>query len=104
MQDAMWVWCKMQCDARVLENERHNHYMCAKIGQSKFLRQTSIVRFYTRLRKIFFDNTCKISIILRKYRTNYCPISHNCWYLLYIDTSNVNNEQLLTLTRGGELS
>ena len=50
-----------QCDARVLENWRHNHYMCAKIGQSKFLRQTSIVRFYPSLR-IFF------SIILAKFR------------------------------------
>ena len=81
-----------QCDARVLENWRHNHYMCAKIGQSKFLRQTSIIRFYPSLRNFFFDNSCKISIIIRKYRTYYCPISHNCWYLLYIDTSNVNNE------------
>ena len=28
-----------QCDARVLENWQHNHYMCAKIGQSKFHRK-----------------------------------------------------------------
>ena len=38
-----------QCDARVLENWHHNHYMCAKIGQSKFLRQIAIVRFYPSL-------------------------------------------------------
>ena len=50
-----------QCVARVLKNWRHNHYMCAKIGQSKFLRQTSIVRFYPSLRK-------KNSIIRAKFR------------------------------------
>ena len=54
-----------QCDARELENWRHNHYMCAKKGQSKFLGQTSIVRFYPSL--IFFSaNSCKILIIKQK--------------------------------------
>ena len=41
------------CNARVLENWRHNHYMCSKIGQSKFLRQISIVKFYPSFRFFF---------------------------------------------------
>ena len=68
--------------------------MWSKIGQSKYLRQTSIVRSKPSLMFIF-EIIPEKYIIIHNYRTYQKSYLIYCWFILYIEALNSNKTHFI---------